>query len=79
MNNQKGYIIPVLIIIALIILGVVAYFLSPKSISSINVKMPVTPPVATVSKSPQIVLTTKPTLDPKLNRITLSNSIGRYG
>lgn len=33
MQNQKGFILPILIIISLLILAVVAYFFSPKSIS----------------------------------------------
>ncbi len=40
MKNQKGFIIPVLILFSLVILGIISYFFSPKSINSVNVKIP---------------------------------------
>ncbi len=40
MRNQKGFVLPILIIVSLLILVVVAYFFSPKSIGSLNVKKP---------------------------------------
>jgi hypothetical protein len=47
MKNQKGFVLPILIIVSLLILAVVAYFFSPKSIS---VKLPNSSP--TVSFEP---------------------------
>ncbi len=45
-KTNKGFILPVLIIIGVLVLGIVAYFFSPKSISSLNVKMPTVSPIA---------------------------------
>ena len=44
MKNQKGFVLPILIIIALLILAAIAYFFSPKSIGSLNVNMPAVSP-----------------------------------
>lgn len=44
MKNQKGFVLPVLIIISLLILTVIVYFFSPKSLSSVNVKLPTASP-----------------------------------
>lgn len=43
MKNQKGLVLPILIIFALLVLGIVVYFYSPKSIS---LKLPVAYPTA---------------------------------
>lgn len=65
MQNQKGFILPILIIISLLILAVVAYFFSPKSIS---MPVPTDLPTAyvyptttpTESKQPDVVVTAEP-------------------
>lgn len=46
MHNQKGFVLPILIIVSLLILAVVAYFFSPKQISSVSVKTPTNLPKA---------------------------------
>lgn len=48
MKKQKGFIIPIVIILALVILAVIVYFFSPKSISTISVKIPSSSPVASL-------------------------------
>lgn len=57
MKNQKGFIIPIIIIFVIIVLGAIAYFYSPKSTGSINIKIPTASPVAT----------NNPTADWKIN------------
>lgn len=52
MKSQKGFVIPVAIIILLLILAVFAYLFSPKSLSSINVKSPISSPKSIKSTPP---------------------------
>lgn len=48
MKNQKGFILPIIIIISLLILAVVAYFFSP---NTINIKLPDTSSVTTADST----------------------------
>lgn len=53
MNSKinSGFIIPIIIILALIILGAIAYFFSPKQINSVSVKIPTSSPAVSVDKT----------------------------
>ncbi len=64
MKNKKGLVLSILIIISLLILAVVAYFFSQKSLSSVNVKLP--------TGSPKI------SDDPAANWNVYSNSKYKY-
>ncbi len=57
MTNQKGFVLPILITVSLLILAVVAYFFSPKSITS---KLPTSSPATSIDPTANWKIYTDP-------------------